>query len=124
MIGSSSRTSSSSGTTRYAGVAAGPAEDGSTDGTSRDFLGQPGDTFDITVRVAGTLPSHDDDPAGTVRYCFRTVDDGYALCTPRPESEVLRPGAVLRIVGTITGHRTQGQNQVTEIDTTTIDHLG
>ena len=109
---------------RYSGVAAGPAERGSGTTTSVSFLAAVGTTVDVIARVAGTTPPRDGDTADVVRHCFRTVDDGLALCCPLPATEHLRLGSVIRVRGDVTEQRTQGSNHVTEIRADELDLLG
>lgn len=109
---------------RYSGVAAGPAERGSGSTTSTSYLADIGETVDVVARVAGTTPPRDGDAADVVRHCFRTVDDGLALCCPLPDTEHLRLGSVIRVQGNVTDHRTQGSNHVTEIKAAELDRLG
>lgn len=109
---------------RFAGVAAGPAEQDSTRTTSSGYLGEVGEPFEIVVRVAGTTPRHAQDGPDVVRHCFRTVDSGLALCCPLPNTQHLRLGSVVRVRGSVTGQRTQGINDVTEISAESIERMG
>lgn len=109
---------------RFEGVAAGPAEHHSASTTSGRYLAEVGDEFEVVARVAGTTPLRDGDAPDIVRHCFRTVDDGLALCCPLPNTEQLRLGSVIHVKGTVTGKRVQGTNLVTEIAPETLDRIG
>lgn len=109
---------------RYAGVAAGPAERDTTSTTSSGYLADIGASFDVVARVAGTTPRQPQDGPDIVRHCFRTVDDGLALCCPMPSTETLRLGSVIRIRGSVIGQRVQGFNDVTEIAAESIERIG
>lgn len=109
---------------RYAGIAAGPAERDTATTTSSGYLGDVGVPFEVVARVAGTMPRQTQDAPDIIRHCFRTVDAGLALCCPLPAAEKLRLGTVIRVRGTVTAQRTQGLNDVTEIDAETIERIG
>lgn len=101
--------------------AAGPAEEDQLDFTSTSFIGAIGEHFDVVARIAGTTPPRDGDSPTTRRHCYRTVDAGQALCCPRPLKEPVRLGALVRVSGTITGHRMQAGNYVTEVQAESLD---
>ena len=86
-----------------------------------EIVGEP---FEIVVRVAGTTPRHAQDGPDIVRHCFRTVVSGLALCCPLPNTQHLRLGSVVRVRGSVTGQRTQGINDVTEISAESIERMG
>lgn len=109
---------------RFAGVAAGPAERDTSTTTSTGFLANAGEPFDVVARVAGTTPRQPQDGPEIVRHCFRTIDAGLALCCPLPHPQNLRLGTVIRVRGTVTGQRTQGINDVTEVDAASIEQIG
>lgn len=109
---------------RFSGVAAGPAEKATASTTSSTYLGEVGAPVDVVARVAGTTPPRPGDTSDIVRHCFRTVDDGLALCCPLPDTEHLRLGSVVRVRGSITDQRTQGSNLVTEINAEQVEPIG